>query len=79
MEIGGDEINFLDFTSSIDAHSYHKFSIFRKETTTDTIINGLSIYLMVRKLAALNSRIYRLLHLFLDIQEFNKEIPFWSA
>ena len=39
MEIGGERINFLDLTISINEHRRHEFEIYRKPTHTNVVIS----------------------------------------
>ena len=41
MEVNGESINFLDFTIRING-DLHVFSVYRKRSTTDLIIDGRS-------------------------------------
>ena len=66
MEIGGEEISFLDGT--------HEFGIFCKATTTDILVRGSSFYLNSYKMAASNALAHRHATIPMNDHEFRKAI-----
>lgn len=71
-EIGGSKINFLDLTISLLPDSY-SFSIYRKNTATDILINGSSFCPFPHKLAAFNYYVHRLVTLPLSQEAYKEE------
>ena len=59
LEVGGSNINFLDLTIRI-LEGYHTFSIYRKDSATDSTIDGASFCPWPHKLAAFHWYIHRL-------------------
>lgn len=66
-------INFLDLTIKND-NGTHKFEIYRKPTTTDTIINNNSCHPNSHKSAFFKSMVNRIVNLPLDTTAIQKEI-----
>ena len=74
LEIETDnKLNFLDLTIE-RLNNRHCFSVFRKPTFTDTIINRKSHHPWSHKLAAFHSMIHRAVSLPLNKTNFHKEI-----
>lgn len=59
MELGGKSINFLDLNIDITTNT-HIFKIYRKPTTTDTVIPSCSQHPIAHKHAAFHSMVHRL-------------------
>lgn len=66
-------INFLDLTIT-KVNNKHQFSIFHKETHTDTIIPSSSFHPMSHKLAFFHSSLHRLITIPLSQEDYNKEL-----
>lgn len=67
------KINFLDITiEKIDNRL--DFSIYRKPTTSNQTIHSTSYHPVSHKLAAYNSMVYRLLHVPMTEQNYNREL-----
>ena len=66
-------INFLDLSITKLEHR-HKFSIYRKPTTTDTLINNTSNHPIQHKLAAFRTMIHRLNNIPLDEIDYKDEL-----
>lgn len=75
VEMGGNTINFLDITITID-NLYKKlnFNIFRKDTYTDSIIPMNSVHPLSTKKAALHSMLNRLLKIPLSKIDYSIEL-----
>ena len=73
LEIGGEEINFLDLSINIK-NKVHEFRIHKKPTATDTLINVGSFCPWSHKLAAVNNMIHRITRIPLNQQSFQKEV-----
>ena len=61
LEIGGNQINFLDLEIPV-LDGKHSFGIYRKPTTTDVLICGDSYHPFPHKNAAIHNMIHRLLY-----------------
>ena len=66
-------INFLDLTITKNNNTL-EYEIYRKQTTTDTVIHVDSYYPYNQKMAALKSFIHRLMTIPLSTQEFQNEL-----
>ena len=66
-------INFLDIKIKKNNDKL-KFSVYRKPTTTDTVIHNDLHHPKNQKLAAFNSLIHKALSIPMDIEDFNNEI-----
>ena len=73
MEVGGNCINFLDLTISL-CDNRHTFSIYRKSTTTDTLIPGDSFTPYSYKLSAFASMAHRLVSISVSDIAYRHEI-----
>ena len=66
-------INFLNFSITKLEHR-HKFSIYRKPTTTDTLIHNTSNHPIQHKLAAFRTMIHRINNIPLDEIDYKDEL-----
>lgn len=73
LEIGGEKLNFLDLTITIEDDKYN-FEIYQKPTATDTTIHGSSFCPLSHKLAAYYYFIHGLVLIPLSDEAFNKEL-----
>jgi hypothetical protein len=73
MEIGGNNINFLDLNISIIDNKL-SFNIFRKPTFSDNIIHATSQHHSSHKFSVFHSLLHRLLHVPLSVDNFEKEL-----
>lgn len=67
-------LNFLDLSIIKDQNQKHKFNIYRKPTTTDTLIHNTSNHPIQHKHAAFRSMIHRLNNIPLDTHDYNTEL-----
>ena len=72
MEMGGESINFLDLTIR-NKDGTHAFSVYRKSTVTDSIIDGRSFCPWPHKLAALECYIHGLVSIPMGREDFEAE------
>ena len=68
-----DSINFLDITVSKNSQKF-EFNIYRKPTTTDTVIHADSHHPFSQKMASFHSFVHRLLTVPLNENNYNNEI-----
>lgn len=74
MEVETDKcINFLDLTIK-NCSNKHDFSIYRKNTQSDTTIHASSFHPLAQKLAAYKSMIHRLVSIPMNNNNYNKEL-----
>lgn len=72
-EIGGPKINFLDLSISISTGKF-TFGVYRKPTSTDTLIHGSSFCPFPHKLSAFHYFIHRLVSLPLTPESYANEV-----
>ena len=76
LEIGGQQINFLDFTISLKEYQNvlpPSFKIFRKSTFTGVAIHSSSLHPRAHKAAAVTSAIHRMVSIPLDADARKEE------
>jgi hypothetical protein len=67
-------LNFLDLSITKDKNQKHSFNIYRKPTTTDTLIHSSSNHPTQHKHAAFHSMIHRLNNIPMSIENYNTEV-----
>jgi len=73
VEVGGEKINFLDLTISLDGGGY-TYGIYRKPTTTDITVHGSSFCPLPHKLAAYHYYINRLVSIPPTAESYDAEV-----